>query len=91
MKIATMKARLDFWKYGFEEQLRPELKFRLETQDGQVFTFAERLMNNSDLTSNFDYLWKRLGETFKKGLSRADEKTRPEGEPQGGTSQVSTL
>ena len=82
MKISTLSVRLDFWQYGFESKPLPELHFRLETQDGEVFTFAERFTNDNDIDSNFDHLWKRLGESFKRGLSKADEKTRPEGEPQ---------
>ena len=75
MKISTL--HLEIWKFHDPQTLQiiQELRFRVESEDGNVYTLSQRLLHEDDLTSRFDYLWKNFGNTLKEALLKSDEKT----------------
>ncbi len=91
MKIDSIYMKVYKYHDHQTQCLEQELHFRIETEAGSVFTLYRFLLHDDDLTTRFDYLWERFGRELKQALLQSDEKTRPEGESQGGTSQVSAL
>ena len=85
MKISTL--HLEIWNFSVTDPslARPgqELRFRIESADGRVFTLSQILLHEDDLISRFDYLWEGFGQTLKAALLKADEQTEAQGESQG--------